>query len=905
MFRKPVTAFVVTCFFTLLAGCGSSSSSVAPTPPGSPVISLSATTFAFSNTIVGQTSASQTLTVTNTGSATATLGGYTLGANSTDYNISVSTCGTSLAANASCTLTIAFTPQTTGALPSSVTITDNASNSPQSVTLTGTGTATATPVLTVSPASLAFGSVTVGTTSTAQAVTLTNTGAATLTFNSTITLSDSSDYALTTTCGASLASGGSCTLSVSFKPQTAAALNGTVNLANNATGSPQTIALSGTGTAAATPTATLSATSLTFTGTVAGTSSAAQTVMLSNTGGATLTGISITLGGTNAASFGDTTTCTATLAAGATCAISVTFSPAAAGTFAASISIADNASGAPQSITLNGAATAAAAAAQAMLSTNSLTFAATTIGSSAGAQSVMLSNPGGATLTGIAISIGGGTASSAFTDTTTCGTTLAAGANCSIAVNFTPGSTGNYAATMSVADSATGSPQTVALSGSGQNAPAPIASFSSTSVSFPATQMGTTATLSNNVTLTNTGNATLSISSIALGGTNSAYFTETNTCGATLAANASCNFSMSFTPPAASTYTATITINDNAAGSPQSITLNGTGTATAISHQLYVFGPSATNGLLTPTPLYTLINNAQKTVDMTMYELQDTVFSGDLVADCARGVVVRVVLSSSEKSSNTPAYTQLNGAGANCSAIFSNTAFTNTHQKTITVDNATTAILSLNLQTQYYSTTRDFAMIENDPVDIAAIEATFAQDYAAGTPSGGTQGASDFSYKPGPGDDLIWSPTTAQADMLALINNAKSTILLENEEMSAGNIVSALETACQNGVIVQIAMVNDSTNSPYSSYATNFKALEAAGCGVKTYPDTTTGLYIHAKALVADYGLSTQSVYMGSINYSIASMTQNRELGLYITDTPSISAIYTTMVADYAGATTF
>jgi phosphatidylserine/phosphatidylglycerophosphate/cardiolipin synthase-like enzyme len=207
--------------------------------------------------------------------------------------------------------------------------------------------------------------------------------------------------------------------------------------------------------------------------------------------------------------------------------------------------------------------------------------------------------------------------------------------------------------------------------------------------------------------------------------------------------------------------------------------------------------------------------------------------------------------------------------------------------------------MSLNLQSQYYSTTRDLAMVENDPNDIAAIEATFNQDYAAGKPSGGTQGASDFSYQPGAGDDLIWSPTTAQADMLALINNATTSIVLENEEMSASNIVTALENACKRGVTAHIAMVAD------SSYDTNFAALEAAGCGVHLYPNTTNGFYIHAKAVVADYGLSTQAVYMGSINYSTASMTENRELGLYITDAASIQTLYTTMSADYAGGTPY
>ena len=141
--------------------------------------------------------------------------------------------------------------------------------------------------------------------------------------------------------------------------------------------------------------------------------------------------------------------------------------------------------------------------------------------------------------------------------------------------------------------------------------------------------------------------------------------------------------------------------------------------------------------------------------------------------------------------------------------------------------------------------------------------------------------------------------------MLAIINNAKTTLLVENEEMGAANIVSALESACTRGVIVHIAMVNDSTTSPYSSYATNFKALEAAGCGVRTYPDTTAGLYIHAKAVVADYGLSTQNVYMGSINYSTASMNNNRELGVYIADPASTQSLYNTMTADYAGGTPY
>jgi phosphatidylserine/phosphatidylglycerophosphate/cardiolipin synthase-like enzyme len=251
-----------------------------------------------------------------------------------------------------------------------------------------------------------------------------------------------------------------------------------------------------------------------------------------------------------------------------------------------------------------------------------------------------------------------------------------------------------------------------------------------------------------------------------------------------------------------------------------------------------------------------------------------------------------------EKSGNTSAYNQLN-ATTNCGAVWANKAFQASHQKSIILDGAQVAIMSLNLQSQYYSTTRDFALIENDPVDIAAIQATFNADYAAGTPSSGVAGTSDYSYSPAAGDDLIWSPTTAQAAMLGIINNARSTLVVENEEMGASNIVSALEAASQRGVSVHVAMVSQ------SSYSSEFRALEAAGCGVHVYPNTQTGFYIHAKAVVADYGLPTQSVYMGSINYSTASMTENRELGVYIADPASVQSLNATMASDYAGGSPY
>src|SRR5262249_30988258 len=145
-----------------------------------------------------------------------------------------------------------------------------------------------------------------------------------------------------------------------------------------------------------------------------------------------------------------------------------------------------------------------------------------------------------------------------------------AGASCSISVTFTPTATGARSGTLSVSDNATGSPQTVGLSGTGV---APIASLSPTSLSFGGQNVGATGA-AQTVTLSNTGTAPLTLSSIAASGD----FSQTNNCGSTVAAGANCAIQVTFSPTVTGTRTGTLTITDNAAGSPQSVSLSGTGT---------------------------------------------------------------------------------------------------------------------------------------------------------------------------------------------------------------------------------------------------------------------------------------------------------------------------------------
>ena len=151
------------------------------------------------------------------------------------------TCAGSVAPNANCTISVTFTPTTAGTRGGALALTDNASSSPQTVTLSGTGLG---PVISLSATSLTFAAQTVSTQSAAQTITLTNTGNAALT---PLTVARAGSFAEKNTCPASLSAGANCTISVTFSPLGAGSQSGTITLADNASNSPQTIELSGTG----------------------------------------------------------------------------------------------------------------------------------------------------------------------------------------------------------------------------------------------------------------------------------------------------------------------------------------------------------------------------------------------------------------------------------------------------------------------------------------------------------------------------------------------------------------------------------------------------------------------------------------------------------------------------------
>jgi hypothetical protein len=313
----------------------------------------------------------------------------------------------------------------------------------------------------------------------------------------------------------------------------------------------------------ATPTVTLSSSNLAFGNQQINTTSTAQTVTLTNTGTAALNLTSIAA----STKYAQTNTCGSSVAAGANCTISVTFTPTATGSRPGTITITDNATGSPQTVNLTGTGVAPSAS---FLPT-SLAFGNQNVNTTSAAQTVTLTNGGTATLNVTSIA-----ASTKYAQTNTCGSSVAAGANCTISVTFTPTATGSQPGTITITDNATGSPQTVALTGTGV---ASSVSFLPTSLTF-GNQNVNTISAAQTVTLTNGGGTgALSVTSI----TTSTQYAETNTCGTSVAAGANCTISVTFTPTATGSRPGTITITDDATGSPQTVNLTGTGTAPVVS----------------------------------------------------------------------------------------------------------------------------------------------------------------------------------------------------------------------------------------------------------------------------------------------------------------------------------
>ena len=283
------------------------------------------------------------------------------------------------------------------------------------------------------------------------------------------------------------------------------------------------------------------------------------------------------------------------------------------------------------------------------------------------------------------------------------------------------------------------------------------------------------------------------------------------------------------------------------------------------------------------SPVYRLINAAKHSINLTMFELEDTTAEHDLGAAAKRGVQVRVVLDEREKNSNSDAADYLTSHGAK--VVWSSTMYQYTHQKTLVTDQDRALIMSANLTSKYYPTTRDFLVEDNQKADITAITKVFDADFA------------HRSVTPGDGHDLVWSPTDATDRLLALINGAKKNLRVYFEEMSSSRIITALVNAAKRGVSLQLCGENEGHH-----YDREFTDLADAGARI-SYFHTSTGFYIHAKMVEADYGTKNAAMFIGSENMTTNSLTRNRELGLVISNHAALAAMVKTFAGDYSNGT--
>jgi hypothetical protein len=283
---------------------------------------------------------------------------------------------------------------------------------------------------------------------------------------------------------------------------------------------------------------------------------------LTNSGASSLTMESITITGTNSTDYSLTDTCGTSLAAGANCTISVTFTPTAALTRSGVLTIMDAAVNSPQLVKLTGIGTVSSV----NIVASTLNFGNQMIGTSSVAQKATVTNTGSTV-----VNISSIASTGPYTQTNTCGSTLAPAATCTINVIFKPTVLGSNPGAVSITDDEEGSPQKLTLAGNGT-----VMSFSPPSLTF-APQTVDTSSQPQNLTLTNHGTSTVTISKIAIVGTHVSSYSETNNCSTTLAAGASCTISVTFTPQLTGLVTTALSVADTGGGTTQTAALTGTG----------------------------------------------------------------------------------------------------------------------------------------------------------------------------------------------------------------------------------------------------------------------------------------------------------------------------------------
>ena len=574
----------------VVSNAANSPQNVAVKGNGISPVSFSTNSVHFGSVALNQTSGIQAVTITNNQTTqTVSFGSFTISGDSQFAVDPSSTCSTATplavsgAPGSSCTLALTFSPTAVGIQPTgTATVGFNASSSPQSITLYGTG---AQPT-TVSPTSINFGQAVIGTQSATKTMTLNNLQSASLSMTQLVFAGPFilDTNTATTTCpisggtvSGSLAGNTTCRIGIKFAPTANGATSGgEVTVISNSPSGPLPVSLAGTGV----PPVALSPAALAFSNAPIGIASSANSITVTNNQSVNLDFSSIIVPAPYSISAG-TTTCVVGIPVlpGKNCVVSVTVEPTALGPVAVSmLTLNDDAPTSPQTANLTATGVSAVA-----INPNPIAFGTLVVGQQNTFTATLTNFLSTPILINSVASFTGPYSLDATT--TTCQfapTAVAPGGTCQIGIDATPTTTGSQPGSAVVAYHISGIPTVINLPLTMTGNSGQAVAVSPSAVAFPTQFIGVTSPTST-ITVKNLQSSALTLSGITMTGTNPGDFgIVSNLCPvspATLPGNTSCTVTVAFTPNASGARSATLSVADNAQGSPQTVALSGDGNA--------------------------------------------------------------------------------------------------------------------------------------------------------------------------------------------------------------------------------------------------------------------------------------------------------------------------------------
>ena len=292
-----------------------------------------------------------------------------------------------------------------------------------------------------------------------------------------------------------------------------------------------------------------------------------------------------------------------------------------------------------------------------------------------------------------------------------------------------------------------------------------------------------------------------------------------------------------------------------------------------------VIQPASSRG-----PIIEMIDKASSTLDLVIYEMDDSDIISAMIKAAKRGVKVRAIFDVRSKHfipNPNPATMKTLSAGGVFVKEASPALFPITHQKTLVADNSSAIVMSFNLCPGYFGGTRDFGIVTTDVNEVGDIARTFEADWNGQV------------YKH-PSSPLVWSPDNARQKLLGLINSATATLDIYSLEVKDADTLNALGAAVKRGVKVRLIAAK-LMEGDKDVNADGLARIKEAGVAAKSMQ----ALFVHGKMILADYGAQSAAAYVGSQNFSASSLDHNRELGIISVSHEVLRALKETFNSDW------